>query len=97
MIMVDSVSIRPAKAAQVRSILLSEKAFASPQSLSANAPQKASLPKLMQMAAALAQQGTPIDYVKIAQVRRAIAEGDYKIDPGRIADAMLQFHSKKDR
>jgi negative regulator of flagellin synthesis FlgM len=96
MIMVDSVSIRPTKSPQLRSIPFVKNTAVSPQNSIPSSPQQASLPVLIQMAAALTQQGTPIDYTKIAQVRHAIANGDYKIDPDRIADAILRFHSKKD-
>jgi negative regulator of flagellin synthesis FlgM len=54
----------------------------------------ASLPRLVTLAADLAQQGPPIDYAKIAQVRQAIADGSYTIDPDRIARSILAFHAK---
>jgi flagellar biosynthesis anti-sigma factor FlgM len=96
MIMVDSVSINPAKPSLSLDSRSVRKASETAQKLTANPTQTASLPKLVQMASALAQQGTPIDYAKIAQIRHAIANGDYKIDTSRIADAMLRFHSQKD-
>ena len=55
-----------------------------------------SLPKLMSLANALAEQGPPIDFAKIARVRQAIALGTYRIAPDKIADAMLRFAGKAD-
>jgi flagellar biosynthesis anti-sigma factor FlgM len=97
MIMADSVSIKPAKPSLLLDSQYVRKASDTEQNLTANPAQTASLPKLVQMASVLAQQGTPIDYAKIAQIRHAIANGDYKIDTSRIADAMLRFHTLKDR
>jgi flagellar biosynthesis anti-sigma factor FlgM len=56
-----------------------------------------SLSKLMHIAAQLAQDGPPIDFVKIAQVRRAIADGSYKINPDQIAEIMLHSGSTDDQ
>jgi negative regulator of flagellin synthesis FlgM len=51
----------------------------------------ASLPKLVNLAAELANVGPPVDYAKIAQVRQAIAQGDYLIDVDTIAHSMVGF------
>lgn len=51
-----------------------------------------SLPKLVLIARDLAKMGPPIDLVKIASIRQAIADGNYKIDPQRIADSMLNYY-----
>jgi negative regulator of flagellin synthesis FlgM len=56
------------------------------QRTSKNAP----LSKLLDTAAALARQGPPIDYARIAQIRQAIATGTYTIDAERIAEALLR-------
>jgi anti-sigma28 factor (negative regulator of flagellin synthesis) len=55
-----------------------------------------SLPKLVSLAKELAEQGPPVDFAKIAQVRQAIALGSYRIDPDRIADAIVRFAGKAD-
>lgn len=51
----------------------------------------ASLPKLVGLAAELTNAGPPVDYAKIAQVRQAIAQGDYLIDVDTIAHSMFGF------
>ena len=56
------------------------------------APQLVTPPKLAQLAADLVQQGAPIDTTKIAQIRGAIASGNYIIDPQRIAEAMIRLN-----
>jgi negative regulator of flagellin synthesis FlgM len=53
----------------------------------------ASLPRLVTLAADLARQGPPVDYARIAQIRQAIAEGSYTVDPVAIASSMIAFHS----
>ena len=45
----------------------------------------------MELAADLAQLGPPIDYAKIAQVRRAIADGGYRIDADALAMAIMSY------
>jgi flagellar biosynthesis anti-sigma factor FlgM len=57
----------------------------------------ASLPKLIRLAGDLASQGPPVDYVRISQIRQAIALGTYRVDPERIGDAMLLFGGKVDQ
>lgn len=37
----------------------------------------------------LAAEGPPVDSAKVAQVRAAIAEGSYPVDPERIAERMI--------
>ena len=37
----------------------------------------------------LASEGPPVDSVKVAQIRAAIAEGRYPVDANRIADRMI--------
>jgi len=51
----------------------------------------ASLPKLVSLAADLAKAEPPVDYAKIAQLRQAIAQGDYLIDLDSIAHSMVGF------
>ncbi len=50
-----------------------------------------SLPKLVSLAADLAEAGPPVDYAKIAQLRQAIAQGDYVLDVDSIAHSMVGF------
>ena len=38
--------------------------------------------------------GASVDTKKVEQVRQALANGTYKIDPSRIADRMLSLESK---
>jgi negative regulator of flagellin synthesis FlgM len=54
----------------------------------------ASLSKLINLARTLADQGPPIDSAKIAQVRQAIADGNYQIDVEALANAMLRYSAK---
>jgi flagellar biosynthesis anti-sigma factor FlgM len=56
----------------------------------ANAPYL--LPKLVLIARDLAKLGPPIDAVKIARVRQAIADGHYTVDPKKIADSMVNYY-----
>jgi negative regulator of flagellin synthesis FlgM len=51
-----------------------------------------SLPRLLTLAAAVAAKGPPIDTARITQLRQAIADGSYTIDPDLIAQSMLAFH-----
>jgi len=44
--------------------------------------------------AARTGHGASIDTKKVEQVRQALANGTYKIDPSRIADRMLSLESK---
>lgn len=50
-----------------------------------------SLPKLVSMAADLTKAGPPVDYTRIAQLRQAIARGEYSKDVDVIAHAMVGF------
>lgn len=54
----------------------------------------AGLSRLVTLAADLARQGPPVDYVKIAQIRQAIADGSYRVDPSKIAQAVIAFHKE---
>jgi negative regulator of flagellin synthesis FlgM len=48
-------------------------------------------PVLSQLVADLVSQGPPVDYVRVAQLKQAIAGGSYAVDPQAIARAMVQF------
>ncbi len=54
----------------------------------------ASLPRLLDLVAELAHSGPPVDYARIAQVRRAIADGSYRIDANALAKAIIGFAAK---
>ncbi len=56
--------------------------------------QGASLPKLVRMANDLAAMGPPVDAARIAEIRQAIATGNYPVDPQTIADAILGFDDR---
>jgi flagellar biosynthesis anti-sigma factor FlgM len=51
-------------------------------------PAPADVPRLFSMASKIASEGPPVDYVKLAQIRTAIAQGSYPVDTTAIADAM---------
>lgn len=51
-------------------------------------PGPADVPRLLNMAAQIASEGPPVDYVKLAQIRTAIAQGNYPIDTTAVADNM---------
>ncbi len=59
------------------------------------APAQVPLSKLTDLARQLAAAGPPFDHAKIAEVRRAIAEGTFRIDAGAIADALMR-HTPQD-
>jgi negative regulator of flagellin synthesis FlgM len=59
------------------------------------APSSATLPRLLDLVADLAHLGPPVDYARIAQVRRAIADGSYKIDADALAKAIVNFALKE--
>jgi negative regulator of flagellin synthesis FlgM len=44
--------------------------------------------------AARAQSGAEVDTKKVEQLRQALANGTYKVDPSRIADRMLSLESQ---
>ena len=46
------------------------------------------VPRLFSMASKIANEGPPVDYVKLAQIRTAIAQGSYPVDTTAIAQAM---------
>jgi len=51
----------------------------------------ASAIQLMDLAADLAKAGPPVDYARIAQIKRAIADGSYDIDVNAVARSILNF------
>ncbi len=59
--------------------------------------QSATLPKLLRMANDLAAMGPPVDAARIAEIRQAIATGNYPVNPESIADAILDFDGRGSR
>jgi negative regulator of flagellin synthesis FlgM len=84
--MVDPVSSRPiGPALPVRS-----EPFAKAQPVAA--PPAVATPMLSQMVADLVGQGPPVDFARVAQLKQAIADGSYAVDPQAIARAILQYN-----
>src|SRR3546814_13317389 len=48
--------------------------------------------RLLGLTQSLAEQGPPVDVARVAALRTAIAGGDYRVDEGALAHAMLAFH-----
>lgn len=42
-------------------------------------------------AARMAAQGAPVDAARIAEIKAAIASGDYPVDPEKIAEKMIDL------
>ena len=61
------------------------------------APEKsaASLPRLLSLVADLSSAPPPVDFARIAKVRRAIADGSYKLDPEALANAIGSRYRKE--
>jgi flagellar biosynthesis anti-sigma factor FlgM len=91
--MVDPVSLSTLRPVESR-LVRNAQTGGSPSMPAAEA-QAAPVPlsKLTAAARALADAGPPVDYARIAQIRTAISQGDYKIDSKAIADAMLRHYS----
>lgn len=58
------------------------------------APSRAPVPQLLDLVADLTHSGPPVDYARIAQVRRAIADGSYRIDANALAKSIIAFGPK---
>lgn len=93
--MVDIVSTGFVKAAplQLPAVTVKE-GVATPPVAAANVERIKSLPKLVSLANELADQGPPVDFAKIAQVRQAIALGTYRMSPDAIAEGIMRFAGK---
>ena len=59
-----------------------------------SAPASASLPRLLSLVDDLVRSGPPVDYARVAQVRRAIADGGYRVDTDALAKAIVAFARK---
>jgi flagellar biosynthesis anti-sigma factor FlgM len=95
MLMVDIVSAGFAKAAPRQlPAAVAKDGVAPPSVAPVNVERIKSLPKLVTLASALAEQGPPVDFAKIAQVRQAIALGTYRVNPEAIVEGMMRFAGK---
>jgi negative regulator of flagellin synthesis FlgM len=95
MLMVDIVSAGFAKAAPRQLPAATAKdGVATPNLAPVNVERIKSLPKLVTLASTLVEQGPPVDFAKIAQVRQAIALGTYRVNPEAIAEGMMRFAGK---
>ena len=93
--MVDVVSTGFVKAAPRQlPAATSKDGVATPSVAAVNIESIKSLPRLVSLANELAEQGPPIDFAKIAQVRQAIALGTYRVSPDAIAEGIMRFASK---
>ncbi|MES2290871.1 MAG: flagellar biosynthesis anti-sigma factor FlgM [Pseudomonadota bacterium] len=52
-----------------------------------------SLSRLVSLANQLSSAPAPVDYAKIAQIRRAIADGSYQVDPDALAKSIVAYVS----
>jgi flagellar biosynthesis anti-sigma factor FlgM len=90
--MVDPIGIYPA--GRVRSIRDSHAPGGASEAVAkrpTGEPVALSLPTLLKLARDIEDQGPPVDYAKVAQIRQAIATHNYPLDPGAIARAIIQF------
>ena len=87
--MVDSIG--QARASALNSIKLRE-AAKSQAPASANIDGGASQASETQSPSArMAAQGAPVDVARIAEIKAAIANGDYPVDPEKIAEKMIDL------
>lgn len=54
----------------------------------------ADVSSLIAMARSVANEGPPVNQALVEQLRAALADGSYRIDPGKIAKAMNAFFSR---
>lgn len=47
----------------------------------------------MQMAETLAAKGPPFDAARVNRIKQAVADGNYPVNPARIADVIFQDYS----
>lgn len=73
---------------------ISNDGAATPNVAAVNVESIKSLPKLVSLANELAEQGPPVDFAKIAQVRQAIALGTYRMSADEIAEGIMRFAGK---
>ncbi len=96
--MIDPVRTGPVSAIVATAAKGTDVSLSTPQQGRVRKPLDAApgvtLPRLLNLVADLASSGPPLDYAKIAQVRRAIADGSYKIDADALAKAIVSFDPK---
>jgi flagellar biosynthesis anti-sigma factor FlgM len=94
--MVDPVCMGPISPFAAQAAGGSEVRRLTPQDLRKipDVPLGASVPQLLNLVADLAHSGPPVDYARIAQIRRAIADGNYKIDADAVAKAIVAHVAK---
>ena len=85
-----SAAIEATRTSPVRVPTSAATAAANPTNRAASVP----LPRLLDLVAELTRSGPPVDYARIAQLRRAIADGSYQIDPDVLAKAIVGFAAK---
>jgi negative regulator of flagellin synthesis FlgM len=89
--MIDPVRPGPVKSVATPS---DARRLATQELRNSGARSAASLPRLLDLVADLTTAGPPVDYARIAEVRRAIADGSYQIDADAIAKAITGFAAK---
>lgn len=94
--MADPLSIGPTNPIRGRPEFNHKTKAEAPSPAKVEVAHSRSLPKLVKLASDLAKQGAPVDFVKIAQIRQAIANDSYTIDPRRIAESMVMFGNKSE-
>jgi negative regulator of flagellin synthesis FlgM len=58
-------------------------------------PPAATLPQLLNLVADLAGAEPPVDNARIAEIRRAIADGSYTVDPDVLARAIVAWNPQR--
>ena len=62
-------------------------AAVAPASVTSNGPESAAAVRTT--ARTVAELGPPVDGERVSALKAAIADGSYRIDPGKIADALI--------
>lgn len=95
--MTQPLSFNPTRSArEARIVAASDGADRAPAAAPGTIPSaKPLLPpsKLTALARELASREPPVDPMRVAKIGNAIAAGDYPIDAGAIADAMLRYYT----
>ncbi len=82
----------PVRAGAVRKLAAGSTAARPDAPIPAAIGETASTTRLLGLTRTLAEQGPPVDVARVAALRTAIAGGDYRVDAGALAQAMLVFH-----
>lgn len=86
--MVDSIG--QARASALNSIKLRESAKSQPAA-SVGPDGASETGEAQSPAARMAAEGAPVDAARIAEIKAAIANGDYPVDPEKIAEKMIDL------